>query len=96
MSGEVTLSGSDFLSCFNKRRVLSPLPMFSHLREYLFKATKTALKNKPTRKPPLPKAETWCDRSLLVTPAYTALQTKMRASWRLPEKVKSHELKFHQ
>lgn len=62
ISTEVTLSGSDFLLCFNNRRVLSLLPKFSHLREYLFKAIKTALKKKKKKgKPPLPKVESWCD-----------------------------------
>lgn len=61
ISTEVTLSGSDFLLCFKNRRVLSLLPKFSHLREYLFKAIKTAFKKKKKGKPPLPKAESWCD-----------------------------------
>lgn len=50
ISKEVTLSGSDFLPCFNNRRALSPLPMFSHLSEYLFKAMKTASKKEKKRR----------------------------------------------
>lgn len=60
---ESLFSGSDFLPCSTTRRVLSPLPMFSRLREYLFKAIKTASKKKKRKEkgkpPPLPKAESW-------------------------------------
>lgn len=107
ISREVTLSGSDFLPCFNNRRALSPLPMFSHLSEYLFKAMKTASKKEKKEKEKKEKkkrkrktSSTSKDRNLvrlsLLTPAYTALLTQMRSNWRLPGKVKSHELKFHQ
>ena len=56
-----------FHPCFNNRRVPSPLPMFCHLREYLFKAAKTASKKKRKKNtqenlPHFRKTETWCDR----------------------------------
>lgn len=81
--------------------------MFSHFREYLFKAIKTASKKKKKSETKQQKNKqenllhfqedrnlVWLSR--LGTPVYTALLTQTRANWRLPEKVKTHELKFHQ
>ena len=73
--------------------------MFGHL-EYLLKKLKLPQKKQKKQKKqkpfPLSKDRNLVRLSLLGTPAYTAPLTQMRASWRLPEKVKSHELKFHQ